>query len=316
MIIATGNPAGLTLTNTIPPPLNFTSPRCIIFIYLFLIGFVFSWTGFPNGSISNTWSAPPRYSDDDDIPNMPVAYLTNWGFVSAMLYFMFAAFFSFRDYCCNKNEHDEANLPTTELGYKRSTETGGFVDLSAPLSHSLSSNRDKLSPLLPSSDNSPKLQHYIGWYFFNLAMTLQPFIVVGFWGLVFPYSKECDYQCGTVHGAACACMYIELIISKLKLDVKILPLVILYPSLWVVSQIIWIFTDHRPDYKVLPMDNISSYVLTAGSLVFFVGTFFFAKWVANKRDYKYSFPGGVSGRSGPPASYYFSNKNNGLAIQF
>ena len=149
--------------------------------------------------------------------------------------------------------------------------------------------------------------HALAFYLFSLAVTIQPFIVVGFWGLVFPYSKECDYRCGTVHGAGFVLIYVELLLTKIVPAAPLLPLVIGYPALWTVTQVAWIYTDHKPDYEVLPMDNWMSLVLTLGSMVFFIASFYGAKRLCEWRDKRWGFPGGVSGRGGPPASKYFND---------
>ncbi|GMH56810.1 hypothetical protein TrRE_jg12760 [Triparma retinervis] len=148
------------------------------------------------------------------------------------------------------------------------------------------------------------------FYLFSLAVTIQPFIVVGFWGLVFPYSSQCDYRCGTVHGAGFVLIYTELMLTKIVPSPSLLPLVICYPALWAVTQVAWIYTDHKPDYEVLPMDNWASLALTLGSMAFFVATFYGAGRLCGWRDKRWGFPGGVSGRGGPPASKYFNDGGN------
>lgn len=179
-----------------------------------------------------------------------------------------------------------------------------------------SSNGAWLSPhkALPFSitlaSPRPSTFHALVFYLFSLALTIQPFIVVGFWGLVFPYDQSCDYRCGTVHGAGFGLIYVELFLNKIVPSPDLLPLVIGYPALWVVTQVAWIYTDHKPDYEVLPMDNWMSLVLTLGSVAFFVVSFYGAQRLCEWRDGKVGFPGGVSGRGGPPASTYFKDDDS------
>ncbi|GMH90204.1 hypothetical protein TrVE_jg8120 [Triparma verrucosa] len=260
--------------------------RIVIFIYLFTVGFLMEWT--PLGG--RTWdeiynSSPSRYSEST-ASNAPYAYLTNWGFCSVVVYFFFATYWSISNYSRRGAHHRQS---TPNLDPKK-----GFAPLSVMTSNYASSRATTL--------------HAVTWYFFTLAATVQPFIVVGFWGLVFPYDMECNYQCGTVHGAAWVCIYIELVVSKLTIDKSLLPWVVLYPATWLVSQLLWILVfDLKPDYEILPMDNWLSLFLSIGSMAFFCFAFFQAKWITEKRDKRWAFPGGVSGRDGPPASKYFSD---------
>ena len=54
------------------------------------------------------------------------------------------------------------------------------------------------------------------------------------------------------------------------------------------------------------MDNWASLFLSIGSFVFFLTSFFVAKAITVRRDRRWAFAGGVSGRGGPPASKYFT----------
>eukprot|EP00518_Triparma_eleuthera_P008508 CAMPEP_0182488986 /NCGR_PEP_ID=MMETSP1319-20130603/48681_1 /TAXON_ID=172717 /ORGANISM="Bolidomonas pacifica, Strain RCC208" /LENGTH=304 /DNA_ID=CAMNT_0024691111 /DNA_START=196 /DNA_END=1109 /DNA_ORIENTATION=+ len=273
------------------------SMRIIVTLYLFVVGFLMEWT--PLGG--RTWdeiynSSPSRYSDDTTTGNAPQAYLTNWGFISVLVYFSLASFLSITNY--------------TSQGVAEAREP---KPASPPASNPAAANGNnaKFSPLsvMASSyvQSRPSTIHAVTWYFFTLAATVQPFIVLGFWVLVFPYSGECNYQCGTVHGAAFVCIYVELVVSKLTIDNSLLFLVLAYPSAWVTSQLIWIhLLDLQPDYQVLPMDNWASLFLSIGSFVFFLSSFFVAKAITARRDRRWAFAGGVSGRGGPPASKYFA----------
>lgn len=265
--------------------------RITIFLYLFTVGFLMEWT--PLGG--RTWdeiynSSPSRFSDSTN-SNAPYAYLTNWGFCSVVIYFLLASYWSISNYSRRGASHSRQS--TNKLGLKKGSDKT-FAPLSVITSNYASSRATTL--------------HAVTWYFFTLAATVQPFIVVGFWGLVFPYQPECNYQCGTVHGAAWVCIYIELVVSKLTIDKCLLPLTVLYPATWLISQLLWILAFNlKPDYEILPMDNWLSLILSIGSMGFFCGAFFQAKWITEKRDKKFAFPGGVSGRDGPPASKYFSD---------
>eukprot|EP00520_Triparma_pacifica_P004857 CAMPEP_0118634464 /NCGR_PEP_ID=MMETSP0785-20121206/1559_1 /TAXON_ID=91992 /ORGANISM="Bolidomonas pacifica, Strain CCMP 1866" /LENGTH=277 /DNA_ID=CAMNT_0006525437 /DNA_START=285 /DNA_END=1114 /DNA_ORIENTATION=+ len=269
-----------------PPPANFYTShvisqgwllafRAVIFVYFFIVGFLMEWGLGPEGW-SYTWNTTPsRFADDDvDGTNIPPAYLTNWGFCSVLAYFGAAMICSATNYK-RRGGTNSPNPPTSPDSPQKTS----------PFSITLS------SPPPPR----PSTFHALTFYFFCLAVTIQPFIVVGYWALVFPYSLTCDYRCGTVHGAGFVLIYVELLLTKLVPDVKLLPIVIGYPAFWTVTQIIWIYTDHKPDYEVLPMDDWLSLVLTLGSLVFFIATFYVAKRLCEWRDTKWGFPGGVSG---------------------
>lgn len=156
----------------------------------------------------------------------------------------------------------------------------------------------------------PSTFHAFTWYVFALAAVMQPPIVIGFWALVYPFSRICDYRCGTVHGAGFVLTYIELIISKLPITNRLLPLILAYPITWTISQVIWIYTGHKPDYTVLPMDNWASLFLTVSFLLSFLGAFYTAKVICRWRDRKWGFPNLFNGRGGPPASAYFGDISN------
>ncbi|GMI29529.1 hypothetical protein TeGR_g248 [Tetraparma gracilis] len=164
-----------------------------------------------------------------------------------------------------------------------------------------------------SNGDSPSFGNHLTAYFFALAAAVQPFIVVGFWGLVFPFDQQCDYRCATVHGLGFGLTYLDLLLNKLTISPKLLKLVILFPFTWLLTQVLWIYSGYHPDYQVLPMDNWMSLVLSIGCMFMFCGNFYGARWLCNKRDAKWGFPGGLSGREGPPASAYF---NGGGSLRF
>ena len=227
--------------------------RVVTATYMFVVGFLFEWGAYPYDDFKEIWSAPPRDATDDDIPNMPPAYLTNWGFLTVLVYFVLASYWS-------------------------------VLDRRRLRSSALASHPSKVSSSVVSSHLPVSALHCFTWYLFVLAATLQPFVVVGYWGLVYPSSLECDFRCATVHVLACVAIWIELLVSNLTVDADLLPLVILYPLLWTLSQIIWIYSGHKPDYEVLPMDDWFSIGVSAGAMVFVGSTFFLVRYVARRRD--------------------------------
>jgi hypothetical protein len=256
---------------------------------------VWTWTG--TGPLGEGWDAvwnstPDRFSDDWDASNIPPVYLTEWGFLSVVFYF-----------CCA--------LMQSILGYKarKQPANGASGSSNIPTSFSAKSSYPftPLSIIAGHDRSPPSVFDHVTAYSFALAATIQPFIVLGFWGLVFPFSHQCNYRCATVHGGCFVLIYLDLLVNKITVDKSLLKLVILYPLVWLLTQIWWIYTDHHPDYQILPMDNLLSLGLSIGCLCTFLVSFYVARWFCDKRDVKYGFPGGVSGREGPPASAYFNN---------
>jgi hypothetical protein len=101
--------------------------------------------------------------------------------------------------------------------------------------------------------------------------------------------------------------------SKLTFQTKMLPLVLVIPLAWIISQLIWIYSDHKPDYSVLPMDNWFSLALSIGTFVFMVITFYIMKWVTNKKagTAKFGAQGICQGGdhpAGPGGADYFSEE--------
>jgi hypothetical protein len=160
--------------------------RIIVFTYLFICGFLFVWFPPPNelddeSEWSKLWGTPSRDDTNDDVSNMPPAYLTNWGFVTVLIYFGLGCYLSIR--------YQLAQQPSTANAPKRREFSSPGIDgLKASF----------LQPSKTSNLDKPSLIHCITWYLWIVALTLQPFIVLGFWVLVYHDSGTCDYRCGTV----------------------------------------------------------------------------------------------------------------------
>ena len=268
--------------------------RLTVFSYLLLIA-VFDWTGtgFGDGvGWDAIWnSSPSRHADDYTKSNIPPVYLTYWGFLATLCYFT-------------------AALVQSIKGYKKRPENGRKPPHEPQKYHFA-----PLSIISAGNFQVPSFGDHLTAYLFALSCAIQPFIVVGFWGLVFPFSLECDYKCATVHGGAFVFTYIDLLLNKITISKKLMPLVIAFPTIWLLTQIWWIYTDHQPDYEVLPMDNWLSLGLSIGCLFLFYCNYRAAVFACGKRDQAWGFPGGVSGREGPPASAYFNGGVEG-SIRF
>tara|TARA_B110000305_G_scaffold49418_1_gene53239 strand:+ start:693 stop:1472 length:780 start_codon:yes stop_codon:yes gene_type:complete len=166
---------------------------------------------------------------------------------------------------------------------------------------SLTNDGSLLRILPPTSAHTSKL-HLTTWYLFHLSTTIQPFIVLGFWTLVYPADQSCDFRCGTVHGVACILAYFDLVLGRLTYatcviskdnekkatshNKTMLACVLTYPVLWLASQFIWIYTNHKADYAVLQLDDLLSVYLTAGCFSFFVFCFFLNGKLCELRDYR------------------------------
>ena len=126
-------------------------------------------------------------------------YLTNWGFMSVFFYFTMLAFHHIRQGTSHLLRSDSA----TDY---------------APIE-----NFDQR--YLPFSS-----------FFYHLGLTLQPFVVLGYWALVFPAEGSCNASCLFLHGFLCVLMYMELMLTKLLFDKKLVWKVVAVPLSWLVLQ--------------------------------------------------------------------------------
>jgi hypothetical protein len=122
-------------------------------------------------------------------------------------------------------------------------------------------------------------------FMFHLGLTLQPFVVLGYWTLVFPVDTSCDWKCSYMHGFAFCLMFSELLLTDLPFDKNFLKPIIGVPLTWLGLQTLWIHAFKQPAcYDVLPMNNVASAVLCVGALLFFLGTFSASVKLAAMRD--------------------------------
>ena len=125
----------------------------------------------------------------------------------------------------------------------------------------------------------------VGQYLFVLAATLEPFIVIGFWALVYPDEHDCPFpSCYTVHGAGCACVLAELALNQLPVRRAHLPFVLTFVVAWVVSQVAWVFTGHEADYDVFTLRSWGSLAYGVGGLIVLTLLFLTVERLARCRD--------------------------------
>ena len=125
----------------------------------------------------------------------------------------------------------------------------------------------------------------VGQYLFVLSATLEPFIVIGFWALVWPDDRSCPFpSCYTVHGAGCACVLAELALNRVPVRRAHLPFVLSFVVLWVVSQVAWVFTGHEPDYTVFTLRSWGSLVTAVGGFITLTLLFLAVERLARCRD--------------------------------
>ena len=416
------SPHKFTQSHLLPLPLLRVFRR-LSFLYLFVVGFAMEWAGWPTPGLEKTWGRPPRYqpnatsNDDDwtDAGNMPIAYLTNWGFMSTLSYFFLinvvgavesrrrrrqlskggiaskggsagqksVAFDDSEIYdetlYIIPNNQSQPHLNNTSLDLSTSSIMSRTADdslLGDPYHgdpyHQQSLGKENRTK--NKNKNGPPTTLLLAtWYFFHLTTTLQPFIVLGFWLLVYPVDESCDFRCYTVHGAACLLSYLDLFFGKLtfaetpvvtnngngngngigngigngngrftttngdftggfyydgrgggiktKRNTTMLLAVLVYPLLWLATQFAWIYTDHKPDYTVLQLDDLLSVYLTFGCFLFFCACFFLNGKLCSWRDYRWGSLGHsyfINGKDdsmqsarelhidtkGPPAAFY------------
>jgi hypothetical protein len=120
-------------------------------------------------------------------------------------------------------------------------------------------------------------------FLFELTVVLETLITILYWW--FENAGSCNINCVTGHGLGNACLLIELFFSRLPIRPRHVLLTVIYPILWVLSQIWWVYTNHSPAYpNVLTMRNTKSvWVIILGLVGFVVAHFLF--WlIALARD--------------------------------
>lgn len=183
--------------------------------------------------------------------NPPPVFLTEWGFIALCTYFACAVFASLALRMRRKN-----------LGASTSALLG------------LGPTR-RLAVFL-----------FVSQVAFEVALTIEPLIVLGFWLLVFPRDHDCAFpSCFTVHGIGALCLIMDASVNYLTFHWRHLTYVLLYTSVWLLSQLWWVYSGHEPDYEVLTMRDMQSLYLI---LIGFVAQAAFFTALKRALDFKFS----------------------------
>mmetsp|Transcript_93686 Transcript_93686/g.268114 ORF Transcript_93686/g.268114 Transcript_93686/m.268114 type:complete len:223 (-) Transcript_93686:57-725(-) len=190
-----------------------------------------------------------KLTDPLSPPAAPVVYLTEWTFVAACTYMGLASF---------------ASLTLLLDERDRVTNTNS---LEGAFNHAAQFSEVQLA----SGE---------GWYLwatnvaFHIAVVLEPCIVIGFWALVYPEDNECSFpNCYTVHGIGAVLVVVDGLVNSLELKVKLIHWPLGYAAAWLLSQFLWVYTDHAPDYTVLTLRDVgSAYVAVGGFITLPIGT--------------------------------------------
>lgn len=120
-------------------------------------------------------------------------------------------------------------------------------------------------------------------FLFELTVVLETLITILYWS--FEQEGFCGLECVTGHALGNGCLLIELFFSRLPIRPRHVILTIIYPILWVASQIAWVYTDHPPAYpSSLTMRNKKSIAVIILGLVAFVVCHFIFWLIALARD--------------------------------
>ena len=149
------------------------------------------------------------------------------------------------------------------------------------------------SPPIPFDAHTS--QHFSSFtkFCYHLALSMQPFVVVGYWILDFPTKTAppdggltCGYTCIFRHGVAFILTFSELWLTDLPFDKLLLKKVVAVPMPgWLLLQIVWVYgIDGKPCYKVLQLDDALSVGVIVGVTLFFIGTFKLSSALTGVRD--------------------------------
>ncbi|KAG0623013.1 hypothetical protein M758_3G142000 [Ceratodon purpureus] len=120
-------------------------------------------------------------------------------------------------------------------------------------------------------------------FLFELTVVLETLITILYWS--FEQVGFCSVDCVTGHALGNACLIVELVFSRLPIRPRHVILTIIYPILWIASQIAWVYTDHPPAYpSTLTMRNVRSIWVCILGLVAFVLAHFLFWLIALARD--------------------------------
>lgn len=120
-------------------------------------------------------------------------------------------------------------------------------------------------------------------FLFELTVVLETMITILYW--TFEQQGNCGYACVTGHALGNGLLLIELFFSRMPIRPRHVILTVIYPILWVASQIAWVYTDHPPAYpQALTMRNKRSIAVIILGLVSFVVCHFIFWLVALARD--------------------------------
>lgn len=120
-------------------------------------------------------------------------------------------------------------------------------------------------------------------FLFELTVVLETLITILYWS--FEQQPNCTVDCVTGHALGNGVLLIELFFSRMPIRPRHVLLTVIYPILWVLSQIWWVYSNHPPAYpSTLTMRNTRSiWVCILGLLAYVVAHFLF--WlIALARD--------------------------------
>ena len=192
------------------PQRYFAAFRVVALTWNAVCGFIIGWFIGRSDSFSS---------------NPPPVFLTEWGFIAAFVFCISATATSLL-HLAGCYEAPSLRLPTEK-------------DRADTPRHTLSTGSMLVAQTARVS--------------FHIAIVLEPLIVIGFWSMVYPYmdddeayptfSSKCKFpSCWTVHLISCLLLFMDAAQSQMQLETKLLPVVILYPTLWTLSQVWWVFT--------------------------------------------------------------------------
>jgi hypothetical protein len=152
-----------------------------------------------------------------------------------------------------------------------------YLNRSIGCAESPSGNVHQLYPVGSKRDNFFQ-------FLYQAAITLQPFIVVGFWGLVAPNGNVTAVSV-VLHGIAAIAIYAELLLGERPWKHELVKYIMLIPCLWIVIQFIWVIgMEKDQSYDVLGMDDIVSLILIIFALGFVFASFRLGGRVTRYRD--------------------------------
>mmetsp|Transcript_34511 Transcript_34511/g.45616 ORF Transcript_34511/g.45616 Transcript_34511/m.45616 type:complete len:292 (-) Transcript_34511:543-1418(-) len=120
---------------------------------------------------------------------------------------------------------------------------------------------------------------------FELGVVLEVSITLLYWSLIFPSDYTCGVVCISAHAVSTTCIIIDYLFNRHYLEAHHLRRVMIVVTIWLVTQLIWVYTGHVGVYPVLTLRDSLSIIVVMGGFFTQTVAFYALQRLGRWRDY-------------------------------